>query len=102
MNRLARRRVASFVPAIATLLLLLLGSTAWMMMDGRRTAEREAGASAGAVALGLERSLAREVEILDMSLQGAQRALGLPGLAEMAPDIQHQALFDGALSARGY
>jgi len=48
----------------------------------------------------LERDIARNVEIYDLSIQAAVENLGAPGLAQASPRLRQLILFDRAASAR--
>lgn len=48
----------------------------------------------------IERDIARNVEIIDLSLQGVVDNLKVPGLAGASPSLRRIALFDRAATAR--
>ena len=97
---LTRARRLRLLAAIAIgSALALIGLTGWMLYDARQAAHREAEQAAGNLALSLERDIARNIEIYDLSLKNAASALNVPGLLELAPEVRQAALFDNAVTA---
>ncbi len=77
--------------------MLVLG--ALVLVDSRRDAWVQAEQAASNLVVALERDIARNIAMVDLSLQGVIAALQQPGLEEATPEIRHMALFDRAATA---
>lgn len=77
--------------------LLALGAA--VLRDARADAWWQAEQASSNLALALERDIARNISVYDLSLQGAADALRKPGIAEASPEIRHAAVFGPAASA---
>ncbi|WCS23746.1 sensor domain-containing diguanylate cyclase [Methylobacterium sp. NMS14P] len=71
-----------------------------MLLDMRRDAWDRAEQTSKNLVQVLERDIARNVEMYDLSIQSAVDNLKTPGLSGMAPDLRQLILFDRAATAR--
>ena len=94
-SRKLRIQTAAAVTATA----LLVSLFTWMVIDLRRIALREAEHSASNLVLSLERDIARNIELYDLSLRNTAAISGLTGLADLSPEIRQAALFDSLNAA---
>lgn len=76
---------------------MVLGAVA--LLDSRKDTWEQAQRSAGNLLLALDRDIARNVTILDLSLRGVIDALQEPGINQVSAGIRHHALFDRSASA---
>ncbi|MFL5280224.1 MAG: diguanylate cyclase domain-containing protein [Rhodopila sp.] len=76
-----------------------LALTAWQLIETRRDARDRAVQNLTNLTLALERDLARNIEFCDQSLQGTLRALSIPGMTTLDPDVRQLALFDQSIRA---
>ena len=72
---------------------------AMVLLDARRDAWRQSEQAADNLAIALERDIARNIQVYDLSLQGATEALHLPGIDDVSPDLRQAAIFDRAANA---
>ena len=72
----------------------------WMAIEARNDATRWADQQAANLAALVEQDVARNIELLDLSLQAVSDGLRLPGLANLSPEMRHRVLFDRSASAR--
>lgn len=95
-------------PALAVRMLTILGMAvalgmlavgAVVLAEARADAWRQAEQASANLVLALERDISRNIQVYDLSLQGAIDALREPGIATVSPGIRHAALFDRAASA---
>ena len=77
--------------------MVALGAT--VLLDARRDAWKQSEQAADNLAIALERDIARNIQVYDLSLQGAIEALRLPGIDEISPDLRQAAIFDRAANA---
>ena len=70
-----------------------------VLLDARQDAWRQSEQAADNLAIALERDIARNIQVYDLSLQGAIEALHLPGINEISPDLRQAAIFDRAVNA---
>ena len=77
--------------------MMTLGSVA--LVASRNDTWKQAERSAGNLLLALDRDVARNIAILDLSLQGLIEALQEPGIDQVSAGIKQHALFDQAASA---
>lgn len=77
----------------------MLALTAAMVFQARADAWEQARQSSANLALALERDIARNLGVFDLSLQGAVEALKLPGIDQVSPAIRQAAIFDRAAAA---
>lgn len=78
---------------------MLLVST-FMLLDMRRDAWNKAEITSRNLLQVIERDIARNVEIIDLTLQSVQENLNAPGLAQLEPDMRRLVLFDRVATAR--
>lgn len=71
-----------------------------MLLELRRDAWDKAEQTSKNLLQVIERDIARNVEIMDLSLRGVVDNLGAPGVAEASPDLRQLILFDRAATAR--
>lgn len=71
-----------------------------MLLDLRRDAWSKAEQNSKNLLQVLERDIARNIEIIDLSLQGVIDNLREPGVAQATPEMRQLILFDRAISAR--
>lgn len=76
---------------------LVLGAT--VMLQARAEAWRQARQLTDNLALALERDIARNIAVYDLSLQGAAEVLATPGVDQLSPALRRAAIFDRAASA---
>lgn len=100
--RLARRlRSAQTWIALGVLAPLgMLAVSGLMLLDLRRDAWDKAEQTSKNLLQVIERDIARNVEIIDLTLLAALDNLRAPGLADLSPEIRQLVLFDRAASAR--
>ncbi len=77
----------------------LLAIGAAVLRDARADVWRQAEQASSNLALALERDIARNISVYDLSLQGAADALLHPGIAQVSPEIRRAAIFGPAASA---
>ncbi len=70
-----------------------------VLLDARRDAWKQSERAADNLAIALERDIARNIQVYDLSLQGTIEALRLPGINEISPDLRQAAIFDRAANA---
>ena len=78
----------------------MLVLAAVILLDSRQDIWRQAERSSTNLAQSLERDIARNFEIYDLSLVGAMEALRQPALPDADPALRHAAIFDRAASAK--
>jgi len=76
--------------------MLTLGTV--VLLDARADAWQQAKQASANLALVLERDIARNVALYDLSLQGVVKALQEPDINQISPVIRHSALFDSSAS----
>ncbi|WP_298966866.1 sensor domain-containing diguanylate cyclase [uncultured Methylobacterium sp.] len=74
--------------------------SALMLLELRQDAWDKAEQTSRNLLQVIERDVARNIELLDLSLRGVQDNLRAPGLDEASPEIRHLTLFDRATSAK--
>jgi diguanylate cyclase (GGDEF)-like protein len=79
--------------------MLFLGG--FVLLSARKDAWVQAQQDLNNLSVSLEREISRNIAVYDLSLQGARKALQLPGLKDVSPEIRQMALFDQAASADG-
>src|ERR1700677_5048249 len=77
----------------------MLALGALMLFDARKGARQQAEQASANLTLVLERDIARDIALYDISLQGVISALQQPGIAPVRSKIWHMAAFDGTASA---
>lgn len=101
-HRLARRlrstRTWIGLGVLAPLGMLLVSGL--MLLDLRQDAWDKAEQTSRNLLQVIERDIARNVEIIDLTLRAVQDNLRAPGLAKLDPDMRQLVLFDRATSAR--
>ena len=78
----------------------LLAAAALILLDARQDVWQQAERSSTNLAQSLERDIARNFEIYDLSLIGAAEAFRQPGFAEADPALRRAAIFGRAISAK--
>jgi hypothetical protein len=78
----------------------ILAIAIWVLAQMREDALRRAQDSAENVSLLVERDVARNLELYDLSLLAVIAGLKQPGVMTLPPAIRQLVLFDGAASAR--
>ena len=78
----------------------MLVVSAIMLLDLRRDAWEKAEQTSRNLLQVIERDIARNVEIIDLSLQAVADNIKAPGVAEISPALRQLVLFDRATTAR--
>jgi hypothetical protein len=91
------RRILAGVLLVGFLMCLVIG---WSVFDSRQTARAHAAATSMNLATALSREIAQSVEVTDLSLQSALRAIGAPAYKTVDPVSRQQLLFDGSVEAK--
>lgn len=78
----------------------MLAASGVMLLDLRRNAWDKAEQTSKNLVQVLERDIARNVEMYDLSIQAAVDNLRTPGLTGLAPELRQLVLFDRAATAR--
>ncbi|MCJ2139492.1 sensor domain-containing diguanylate cyclase [Methylobacterium sp. E-066] len=78
----------------------MLAASSMMLLDLRQDAWEKAEQTSKNLLQVLERDIARNVEMYDLSIQAAVDNLRTPGLAEVTPELRQLVLFDRAATAR--
>jgi diguanylate cyclase (GGDEF)-like protein len=73
---------------------------AWILLESRRATGARATEAATSLVGSLKSDIARNVEILNLSLQGVVNNLKLPGLDRLSPEMRQQVLFDHSSTGR--
>lgn len=94
--RSARNWIALGVLAPVGMLVL----SAIMLLDLRRDAWEKAEQTSKNLLQVIERDIARNIEIIDLSLQAVVDNIKAPGVAEISPALRQLVLFDRATTAR--
>ena len=87
---------------ISVILLALSFSTVcgWVLLEARRATEVRATEVATSIANSLRADIARNVDLLNLSLEGVMSNLKLPGLDRLTPEMRQLVLFDYSATAR--
>jgi diguanylate cyclase (GGDEF)-like protein len=72
---------------------------AWILLDARRATEERAAEVATSLSRSIKSDIARSVEAMDLSLEGAAAALTLPGFDALNPELQRHVVFDYSSTA---
>ena len=102
-SRLLLHKLGSAQAWIVLSLLAPLGMLAvsgLMLLDMRRDAWEKAEQTSKNLLQVIERDIARNAEIFDLSLRAVVDNLKAPGVAEVSPELRQIILFDRAASAR--
>ena len=95
-------RSAKILTAVGVLVPLGMSAiAASMLLDMRRDAYGKAEQGARNLLHVIESDVARNVELLDLSLKGVIENMSAPGVASVDPRVRQMVLFDRAASARG-
>ena len=78
----------------------MLVVSGFMLLDLRQDAWDKAEQTSKNLLQVLERDIARNIELYDLSLRGAVDNLHAPGVAQLSPDLRQLVLFDRATTAR--
>lgn len=98
-SMIQRHQAKAASASVAALMLGVIAMAAWMLLDARQAAFRQAEQAAGNLVLSLERDISRNIELYDLSLRSAADSFALPGLAEFNPAIRQAVLFDSSTAA---
>jgi hypothetical protein len=74
----------------------MLVVSGFMLLDLRQDAWDKAEQTSKNLLQVLERDIARNIELYDLSLRGAVDNLHTPGIAQLGPDLRQLVLFDRA------
>jgi diguanylate cyclase (GGDEF)-like protein len=87
---------------ISVILLALSFSSVcgWVLLEARRATEARATEVATSLANSLKADIARNVDLLNLSLEGVMNNLKLPGLDRLSPEMRQLVLFDYSSTAR--
>ena len=97
---LSSARTASWLTALGIAVAVgMVALGAIVLLDARRDAWKQSEQAADNLAIALERDIARNIQVYDLSLQGTIEALRLPGIDEISPDLRQAAIFDRAANA---
>src|SRR5215207_11543402 len=98
----ARARPSSYRLTIPVILLAVCFSAVcgWILVESRRATGARATEAATSLVGSLKSDIARNVEILNLSLQGAAKNLKLPDLDRLSPEMRQQVLFDHSSTGR--
>ena len=101
--RSSARLTPTFV-IIATLVAVigLCGLMTWTMIDSYREAWHQAAIVTDNVATLLERDIARNFELFDLSMQTVLENLADPEVTAASPSLRQRSLFDHTMRARDY
>ncbi|MFG5121861.1 diguanylate cyclase [Methylorubrum sp. POS3] len=101
-NRLARQfcSARTWISLSVLAPLGMLAASAVLLLDLRQDAWDKAGQTSTNLLQVIERDIARNAEIIDLSLRAVQDNLRVPGLAQLEPQMRQLVLFDRAASAR--
>ncbi|MBV8915764.1 MAG: hypothetical protein JOZ05_22345, partial [Acetobacteraceae bacterium] len=77
----------------------ILALGAYLLLQARSNAWNRAERASSNLALALERDIARNLHLIDLSLQGVIEAMKEPGIAEASREVRHRALFAGTAEA---
>jgi diguanylate cyclase (GGDEF)-like protein len=77
--------------------MLALGAV--ILFDLREDAWRQAEQASNNLVVALERDIARNIAVYDLSLHSAIDALARPDIDQISPETRHMTIFDGAASA---
>lgn len=72
----------------------------WILLEARRATEARATEVATTLAGTLRADIARNVESLNLTLEGVVNKLKLPGLDRLSPEMRQKVLFDHSSTAR--
>lgn len=72
----------------------------WVLLEARRATEARATEVATSLANSLKADIARNVDLLNLSLEGVMKNLALPGLDRLSPEMRQLVLFDYSATAR--
>ena len=70
-----------------------------VLLQARRDAWTTAKEASQNLRLALDRDIARNLKVFDLSLQGVIRALATPGIADASAEVRRLALFNSAVTA---
>jgi diguanylate cyclase (GGDEF)-like protein len=94
------RRPNAVIMISLALAAAILAIAIWVLVQMRDDALRRAQDSAQNVSLLVQRDLARNLELYDLSLRAVSAALQQPGVLALPPALRQLVLFDGASNAR--
>jgi diguanylate cyclase (GGDEF)-like protein len=73
-----------------------------VLVEARRAAWERAGDTAASMVVAIESDVIRNVEALNLSLQGVINNLAHPEIGSISPDLRQRVLFDHATTARQF
>ncbi|MBX9933599.1 MAG: hypothetical protein K2Y56_19110 [Methylobacterium sp.] len=100
-DRLKRLSRALFLFS-ATGLIALSALAGGLILHMRETAWSQAVRSSETLLRSVERTLDRDIELYNLSLQAVVEGLQNPHLEEVSPEVRQLALFDRAATAKGF
>ncbi|CAH2605911.1 Diguanylate cyclase (plasmid) [Rhodovastum atsumiense] len=93
------RLLRAFLATGPALLAGFFAFALWVMWEARQEAWNKAALAAANLTTVVERDLSRNIDGLDLSLQGAIKSLSLPGIGTAEPGLRQAALFDISTTA---
>ena len=109
LNRLHHHQTARLQRVLRVLLLFTVGGlvalctlAGGLIFHMRENAWSQAGRSANTLLRSVERTLDRDIELYDLSLQAVVEGLQNPNLEGVSPEVRQLALFDRAATAKGF
>ena len=75
---------------------------AHVLIEARRAALERAGDAAASMVVAIESDVVRNVEALNLTLQGVIASLSQPELASLSPEMRQRVLFDHSTAARQF
>jgi diguanylate cyclase (GGDEF)-like protein len=99
----AQARPSSFYRLTIPVILLAACFSAlcgWILVESRRATGARATEAATSLVGSIKSDIARNVEILNLSLEGVMKNLKLPGLDRLSPEMRQQVLFDHSSTGR--
>lgn len=85
-----------------TAILALCAMAAGLILNMRENAWSQAARSSDSLLRSIERTLDRDIELYDLSLQAVVEGLQNPDLEGASPEVRQLSLFDRAATARGF
>jgi diguanylate cyclase (GGDEF)-like protein len=110
LSAFARRTVSSAASQVLSpsgviaggvlLILFTCGLCAWVLFESRNDAYNHAGENARNLMLVIERDIARNIELYDLSLQAVVDGVKDPQVMALPPKLRSEVLFDRAASGK--
>jgi diguanylate cyclase (GGDEF)-like protein len=96
----AHHPVVRLVLPVVLLLLCLCGILVYVIMLAREAHLERAGQTATSLIAAISKDVSRNIEILDLSLQGIVDDLKYPEIDHLDPELRQRVLFDRSVTAR--